>query len=185
MTADPGSATAPVPASRALLLIIVAGAAVSIALGVYGNVHTPTGVAINVAGFSGPREVKSWLATGAIIGGLIQLVTALAMYGKIPSRAWVSVVHRWSGRVAFLLTVVVAMHCLYALGFQTFDTRVLVHSLVGCLFFGAFTTKMLVLTRDGLPGWVLPVLGGLVFTALVTLWLTSALWFFTTAGVHF
>lgn len=185
MTADPGTATAPVPATRTLLLIVAGGAAVSIALGVYGQVHTPTGVAVNIAGFSGPREVKAWLATAALAGGLVQLVTALAMYGKIPGPAWVSAVHRWSGRIAFLLTIPVVMHCLYALGFQSFDTRVLIHSLVGCLFFGAFTTKMLALSRDGLPGWLLPVLGGLVFTALVTLWLTSSWWFFTTVGVRF
>ena len=36
-----------------------------------------------------------------------------------------------------------------------------------------------------MPGWALPVFGGLVFTALVGLWLTSSLWFFTTVGVKF
>ena len=30
-----------------------------------------------------------------------------------------------------------------------------------------------------MPGWALPVAGGLVFSLLVGLWLTSALWFFT------
>jgi hypothetical protein len=44
----------------------------------------------------------------------------------------VSPVHRWSGRLAFLVSIPVAMHCLYALGFQAFDLRVLVHSLLGC-----------------------------------------------------
>ena len=29
-----------------------------------------------------------------------------------------------------------------------------------------------------MPGWALPVVGGLVFAFLVGLWLTSALWFF-------
>jgi hypothetical protein len=29
------------------------------------------------------------------------------------------------------------------------------------------------------------VLGGSVFTALVTLWLTSSVWFFTTSGLSF
>lgn len=44
--------------------------------------------------------------------------------------------------------------------------------------------KMLVLTRRGLPGWALPVIGGLVFTGLVGLWLTSALCF-TSTGMSF
>jgi hypothetical protein len=94
-------------------------------------------------------------------------------------------VHRWSGRLAFLLAVPVAVHCLYAVGLQTGSLRVLVHSLLGCRFFGGFVVKMLGLRRPGLPGWALPVLGGLLFTVLVGLWWTSSWWFFTTFGVRF
>ena len=63
---------------------------------------------------------------------VVQLVSALVMYGKVPGvygPSWLGSLHRWSGRMAFLLTVPVAVHCLYALGFATFDTRTLVHSL--------------------------------------------------------
>lgn len=178
--AGPGSG----PATRALLLVSAIGAAVAITIGVYGYVHSPTGVAVNIAGFSGPLEVKVWLATLAGVGALVQITSALAMYGRLPvdGGAWAAPVHRWSGRIAFLLTVPVAMHCLYALGLQTYDTRVLVHSIAGCLFYGAFTTKMLALNRADLPGWALPLLGGVVLGVLVLLWLTSSLWFFTTVG---
>jgi hypothetical protein len=41
---------------------------------------------------------------------------------------------------------------------------------------------MLGLRVRGLPGWTLPVLGGLVFAAFVALWLTSALWYFRKFG---
>jgi hypothetical protein len=131
--------------------------------------------------------VKVWLATVAFLFAIAQLVSALAMYGRLPLRApsWTGTFHRWSGRIAFLFAVPVAVHCLYALGFQTFSLRVLLHSLLGCVFFGAFTVKMLTLPRKGVPGWALPVLGGLVFAALVGVWLTSALWFFTTTGIKF
>jgi hypothetical protein len=169
-----------------LLVPLAIGAGVSVALGVYARLHSPTGIAVNVAGFSSPQTVKVWLASGATLLAVGQLVSALMMYGKlpaIPTPPWIGTAHRWTGRLAFLLTVPVAVHCLYALGFQTFDTRVLVHSLLGCVFFGAFTMKMLVLTKRGLAGWVLPVAGGLVFATLVGLWLTSALWFFTNFGV--
>ena len=91
----------------------------------------------------------------------------------------------WSGRLAVLASVPVAVHCLYALGFQATDTRVLFHSLFGCLFYGAFVTKMLLLTRKGLPAWVIPIAGALVFFGLVFIWLTSALWFFQTSGITF
>lgn len=184
--AAPSAPTVPT-GSAALIAVLLAGSAVAVMIGVYGRLHSPTGVAINIAGFSGPQEVKAWLGTVAFALALVQLVSALAMYGKLPVRApaWTGTVHRWSGRIAFLAAVPVAVHCLYALGFQAFDTRVLVHSLVGCLFFGAFTVKMLALSRPGLPGWLLPVFGGLVFTGLTLLWLTSSLWFFTTFGVRF
>jgi hypothetical protein len=79
--------------------------------------------------------------------------------------------------------VPVAVHCLYALGFQTFSTRVLIHSLLGCAFFGAFTVKMLVLPKKDMPGWLLPTLGGLAFTALTGVWFSSAYWFFSTFGI--
>ncbi|SEF20810.1 hypothetical protein SAMN05421837_101554 [Amycolatopsis pretoriensis] len=174
-------------AAAALLVPLVAGAVVSVALGVYGSLHTPTGVAINVAGFSGPQSVKAWLATVVVVLAIVQLLSALAMYGKLGRNApaWVSPVHRWSGRLAFLVSIPVALHCLYALGFQTFDTRVLLHSLLGCFFYGAFVAKMLLLRKDGAPAWSLPVLGGLVFTGLVGLWLSASLWFFTQSGLTF
>jgi hypothetical protein len=41
---------------------------------------------------------------------------------------------------------------------------------------------MLGLRLRRLPGWALPVLGGLLFAAFITLWLTSALWFLTSSG---
>jgi hypothetical protein len=166
---------------------LLIGAAVAVTLGVYGNLHTPTGVAVSVAGFSGPQTVKVWLATGAAFFALVQMASALAMYGKLGPNppSWTGTLHRWSGRIAFLFTLPVAVHCLYALGFASYDTRTLLHSLFGCFFFGVFTLKMLALPKQGLAGWVLPLLGGLVFTALIGLWLTSSYWFFTTFGVKF
>lgn len=174
-------------AAVALLVPLVAGAVVSVVLGVYGSLHTPTGVAVNIAGFSSPQSVKAWLATVVVVLAIVQLLSALAIYGKLGRNtpAWVSPVHRWSGRLAFLVSIPVALHCLYALGFQSFDTRVLLHSLLGCFFYGAFVAKMLLLRRDNAPGWSLPVLGGLVFTGLVGLWLSASLWFFTQSGLTF
>ena len=118
----------------------------------------------------------------------VQLGSAMVMYGRIPRIAapsWIGALHRWSGRVAVLHTVPVAVHCLYALGLESGSVRVLVHSLLGCFFYGAFVAKMLVLNRHDTPGWTLPVLGGAVFTALTALWLTSSVWFFTTTGITF
>jgi hypothetical protein len=188
----PTSSQAPQGSGRSaakLIVPVLIGGAVALSLGVYGRVHEPTRYAFNLPGFSGAIYVKVWLATLAVTLALVQLVSALAMYGKLPGVSnapnWVGRLHRWSGRGAFLAAVPVAVFCLYALGFESTSPRVLIHSLVGCFFFGAFTVKMLVLSRKGMPGWALPLFGGLVFTSLVVLWLTSSLWFFTTRGVHF
>ncbi len=184
-TAQPG----PASAAAKLIVPVLVGGAVALSLGVYGRLHEPTLYALNLPGFTSAIYVKVWLTSLAFLLALVQFVSALAMWGKLPGVAhapnWVGTLHRWSGRGAFLAAVPVAVYCLYALGFQSHSLRVLVHSLLGCFFFGVFTVKMLVLSRRGMPGWALPVFGGLVFTSLVALWLTSSLWFFTTRGVHF
>ena len=152
----------------------------AVALGVYGRLHTPTGQAVNLAGFSSGLAVKPVLATVAMLLAVVQTVTAMAMFGRIPLRgAWVGPCTAGPAGSRSLVTVPVAVHCLYALGFQTYDTRTLLHSLFGCFFYGVFVVKMLVLTPRRLPSWALPLLGGLVFTGLTALWLTSSLWFFT------
>ena len=46
------------------------------------------------------------------------------------------------------------------------------------LFYGVFTVKVLAVRSKRMPGWTLPVVGGLLFSLIVGLWLTSALWFF-------
>jgi hypothetical protein len=177
-----------VPAASRLLVPLAIGAAVSVTLGTYGRVHNPTGVGVLIAGVSGAQAAKAWMASGVALLALVQLCSALVMYGRVPgvpAPSWTGRLHRWSGRGAFLLSVPVALHCLYALGLQSYDTRVLLHSLFGCFFFGVFTAKMLLLPQRGLPGWALPVAGGLAFSAIVGLWLTSSLWFFTTVGLKF
>jgi hypothetical protein len=91
-------------------------------------------------------------------------------------------VHRISGRLAFLTTLPVAYHCLWSLGFQDTDTRVLAHSILGCVFYGAFAAKVTIVRSRNLPGWALPVAGGFIFAVLVLLWYTSALWFIREQG---
>ncbi|MEV0788711.1 DUF6529 family protein [Kribbella sp. NPDC050459] len=168
------------PKASTVVVPFAAGAAVAVALGVYGRLHDPTGVAIDIAGFSSFRSVKTWLATVAAVLGLVQILSAIALYRGRPGLA---PLHRWSGRAAVAFTLPVVAHCLYALGFQYGAPRVLIHSLLGCFFYGAFVVKMLSLTRNDAPRWLLPVAGGAVFTGLVGLWLTSSLWFFTTFGI--
>jgi hypothetical protein len=179
--------TAPVVVKRPAFLLVplAAGAVVSVALGIYGKVHSPTGRALFPTPFPSYFDMKVWLTIVALGFALVQLVTALWMYGKLGLRApsWAGTVHRVTGIIAFLLTVPVALHCLVALGFMTTDARVLAHSLLGCVFYGAFVAKILTLRSKRVPGWALPWVAGFLFTVLVAVGLTSAGWYVVTIGI--
>jgi len=60
-----------------VVIAFAVGTAVSIALGVYGRLHAPTGYAVNIAGFSSGPAAKAFLATIVIILAIIQTVTAM------------------------------------------------------------------------------------------------------------
>jgi hypothetical protein len=166
---------------------VAIGSLVAVGIGVWARTSDATGVAVNIAGFSSAGAVKTWLATLALVFALVQLWTAMVMRGRIGSGpgARTAFVHRWSGRIAVLVTVPVAVQCLIAMGWSGATPRTLVHSLLGCVFYGAFVTKMLLLRRRGVPGWLIAVSGGLLLAVLAGIWLTSALWFFGTSGLTF
>jgi hypothetical protein len=182
-TNDEGATGARTPAL--VLIPLLVGCAVAVALGVYGRNHTPTGEAIFTLGFSGLINMKVWLATIVVLFALFQLGSALRIYGIYGSGSaprWVGTAHRISGVLAVLISAPVAFHCLWSLGFSDFDTRTLWHSVLGCVFYGAFVAKMLTLRMRSLPGWALPLFGGLTFTVIVAIWFTSAFWFFQNVG---
>jgi hypothetical protein len=173
--------------ARPLVAALLTGCAVALVLGLYAGLHHPAKYALDVGGFSSPLYAKAWLTTAAAAFAVVQLVTGSRLTRRPAAPAWMAPVHRWSGRIAILLTVPVIVHCVYALGFQTYSVRVLAHSVLGCLFYGAFVAKMLSLglvDRRAMPRWLLPVLGGVVALSLIGVWATSALWLFTTKGLH-
>jgi hypothetical protein len=166
---------------------LLLGAAVALTIGVYARVHQPALKPLFLAGFSGMLQMKTWLATLALALVLLQLISALWMWGRLPgvhtTPRWVSPTHRWSGTVAFIVSLPVALHCVWSLGFATAGFRVVAHSVLGCAFYGAYAAKMLGLRLADKPRWLVPVLGGTVFAGFVLVWLTSALWFFTRSGL--
>ena len=184
-TAAPQTA-APARAGRVALLLLV-GAGVAVGLGVYGREHNPAGRPLFTLGFSGMLQMKVWLTTAAAALILVQLATALWMWGRLPgvrhTPGWVAPVHRWSGSTAFVLTLAPAFHCLWALGFTTGSTRVIAHGVAGCGFYGAYAAKMIGLRIKGLPARTIPVIGGLVLACFAVIWLSAALWFFTRSGL--
>jgi hypothetical protein len=174
------------PANRIkMLAFLVLGALVSLSLGVYGRVHDPTGDSLVSGFFTSSINLKVWFATAVFTLAIVQVLTAAKFYGRLGrgrGPRWLGRAHRVSGTLAFLFAIPVAYHCLWSLGYQSSQTRVLIHGTFGCLFFGALTAKVLIVRTADMPRLVLPILGGVVFTALTVLWLTSSLWFFTTVA---
>jgi hypothetical protein len=190
VSATTGSLGRPRGSSNArLIAALLGGALVALSLGIYGRVHDPTGRSLVTLFFSRSITLKVWLATAAVTLAVIQVLSALRLYGKLgrgTGPRWIRPAHRISGTLAFLCTIPVAYHCLWALGFQyQAGTRVMLHGIFGCLFFGALFAKVLVVEMRRMPRWALPVVGGVVFTLLVLVWSTSALWFLRTQGFHF
>jgi len=179
------------------VLLLLAGAVVALTLGLYGREHEPAAQrstamllwTINFDSAQAMLQFKSWFTTLAILFALAQLVSGLRLRDRIrfPRTVplWYADFHRLCGTLALLCTIPVAYHCLWSLGFQSSmsNPRAVVHSLLGCFFYGAFVTKILAVRVDRLagwqvPGWLIPVMGGTVLVALTGVWLTSAGYFF-------
>jgi hypothetical protein len=169
---------------------LVLGAGIAVGLGAAGRVLTPEYRLLPGLGFSDNLTFKSWLASGVMLLALGQLGTALWMFGRLPlvgrPPSWLARTHRSLGRTAFVLSLPVATCCLYAYGFAPapLTGRTLVHSVLGCLFYGTFAVKVLAVRARRVSPWVLPVVGGSLFALVVLLWMTSALWFFRSTGLH-
>ena len=175
-----------------LVLVLLAGGAVAVTLGVYGQLHTPAAQRSTTLMFwslsfdtaQAMLQFKSIFTTIAIVFALMQLVSGLRLREHISwprsMPLWYSDFHRLCGTLALVFSLPVAYHCLWSLGFQTStnNTRAVVHSFLGCFFYGAFVTKVLAVRTSRVPNWLVPVVGGLVLASLAGIWVSSALYFF-------
>jgi hypothetical protein len=172
--------------------LVLAGGAVAVFLGVYGREHEPaaqraTSVyvwSIDFGSATAMLAFKSWFTTLALAFALLQLATGLRLRDRIRWPAtvplWLTDFHRLCGTLAVACSIPVAYHCLWSLGFQSSSSnpRAVVHSFLGCFFYGAFVAKVLGVRIGRVPTWFVPVLGGIVLVALTGIWVTSALVFF-------
>jgi hypothetical protein len=179
--------TAPTTGRRPMAVQLVAigllAAAVTGALYAFGTLHAPN---YNFSLF-GQNELsvlklKSLLATAAFGLAVVQVLLGLWLYRRLPLAGRpprpVPVTHRVVGVALFTLTVPIAVHCMLAYGVVLGDPRVAIHSLAGCLFYGAFTAKVLFVQSRRLPGWTLPTAGATLAVLMTVLWYTSAVWYF-------
>ena len=175
-------AHAAVPAQRSyrwLAAPLLAFALVSLTAGLLAR-HDPRSKGYFQLFFSDTLHMKAAFATAVVVLACFQILTAAWIFRKLPWQkpAWVNPVHRWSGRLAFALTLPVAYHCIFKLGFRTPSGRVLAHSLLGCFVYGAFAAKVTILRLHRFPRLVLPVAGGVLFSVLIGVWYTSAVWLY-------
>ena len=174
------------------LTALAAGAIVALLVGVFGKVHDPTLEPTTTLGFETALDMKVVLSTVVGVLAVLQVIGALWIYGKlgIRSPSWLGTAHRVSGVVTLALALFVAYHCLWVLGLQTGEmaggtpvpTRVVVHGVVGCALIGALVVKVVAVRSKRAPGWFLPVAGGLLFTLLAVVVLTSAVWYLREVG---
>jgi uncharacterized membrane protein len=170
-------ATGTSPSRAWPVVLLVVFALLSLAVGRIASRTTPVAYAPTFL------PIKVGLATAALALGCFQLMTAARIYDLLrfpPKGRLYNVLHRWSGRLAIALTLPVAYHCIFVLGFGTYSTWVYIHSLLGSSIYGAFVAKVLLVRSTRFPGWPIPIAGGIVFAILLGLWLTSALRFLTT-----
>lgn len=93
-----------------LVAVFLCGAVIALSIGLYAKLHTPSGRPVTTLGFSGLLQMKAWLTTAATGLLFVQVTTALWMWGKLPrvagyAPAWAQVLHRFSGSIAFILTL--------------------------------------------------------------------------------
>ena len=94
--------------------------------------------------FSDTLHLKAWLATGVSVLAVCQLLTAARAFDVLhfpPSGRFWARVHRLSGYLAMLLTLPVAYHCIFLLGFETTSLRVALHSLLGSALLRCLTME--------------------------------------------
>ncbi|MFI9799614.1 DUF6529 family protein [Streptomyces sp. NPDC052302] len=180
MEQQPASSRGTTGKGRAAVLLLIP-VAVSLGIWFVGRGLTPDpNSSLFGARYNEAMELKARLGSALLGLALVQLLLAAWMYGLLPGsksapRA-VPLTHRVTGLLAFLLSVPIAYHCLSAYGVETTSPRVAIHSVTGCVLYGAFAAKVLVVRSHRFPGWTLPLVGGLLFCAIALLWYTAALW---------
>ncbi|MFK0125627.1 DUF6529 family protein [Streptomyces nigra] len=180
MEQHPDPSHGPTGKRRAAALLLIP---VAVGLGIWfvGRGVTPDpNSSLFGARYDEAMELKARLGSALLGLALVQLLLAAWMYGLLPGakRAPRAVprAHRVTGLLAFVLSVPIAYQCLSAYGVETTSPRVAIHSVTGCVLYGAFAAKVLVVRSRRFPGWTLPLVGGLLFCAIALLWYTAALW---------
>lgn len=126
-------------------------------------------------------EVKTVLATVALVLGVYQVALAVVAYGKVKlpflGTAPAARAHRFIGDSAVVIIVLVALVCLgyYGLGEASEETSYMVHAVAGFALIGLLAVKIVII-RSGNYSWgrILPFVGTGILLALAVVWTTVA-----------
>jgi Family of unknown function (DUF6529) len=121
-------------------------------------------------------EWKVLLASVVFLLAGVQVLMAARFYERIPltvSGRTAARVHRWSGRTAVALAVVVGFSCLAGPAGPLTPARVVLHSVFGTLVFVLLASKYLVLKIARRSDRLLPYIGTGIFLSFAALWATS------------
>jgi len=117
------------PGWLALPLVVFALITLTVGLVAGGKVREPYATPFFHLFFRDVLQMKAWLVTAAVVLACGQLLTAARIYEVLrfpPKGRFYHGVHRWSGRAAIVLTLPVAYHCIFLLGFGANSPRVLI-----------------------------------------------------------
>jgi len=126
-------------------------------------------------------------AAGATVVALLALSQAFTMYaamGLIPTfgvrMKYLMRGHRYGGRIAIALAVVIAWFCMTDIGAPSSPLRAAIHGFFGSTSFAALALKLgLIRFRPEVAWSVAPWLGRYVVGAFLVIWFTSAWAFYT------
>ena len=107
----------------------------------------------------------------------VQVALAARFWGKsaFPAISEKSAVrlHRWNGRVALLLAMVVALSCIAGPAGPTSPTRVVLHSVFGTAVFVVLALKFMLIKVLRSGDRYLPLVGSTLFLVFLAIWATS------------
>ena len=125
---------------------LAAGAAASVALGAYSVAHEPTGRDFVLYGFDSSAEWKNALTL--VVAVLLVAQAAIGfklagLFGLRPAgRPWLSELRSLIATVAVGLSLPVAFHCVWVLGFGSDSPLVALHSILGCIAYGCVVAAL-------------------------------------------
>lgn len=125
---------------------LAAGAAASVALGAYSVVHEPTGRDFVLYSFDSSAEWKNALTLVVALLLIAQAAIGFklaGLFGLRPAgRPWLSELRRLIATVAVGLSLPVAFHCVWALGFTSDSPMGALHSILGCIAYGCVVAAL-------------------------------------------